>query len=88
MKVVQDDKTFFVTSNFSLCGYLELKGLRFVKAELSKDPRTNKIKVDFYFLDPQNKGQDLSHEFTYSDEKRYKDSLYNYRRIINDLLGT
>lgn len=87
MKVIEGDKTFFVTSNFSLCGYLELKGLKFVKAELSKG-WNNKVKVDFYFLDPNEMGTDLSHEFNYSDEKRYKDSLFNYRKIINDLLGT
>jgi hypothetical protein len=87
MHVDEEGKTFFVTSNFSLCGYLELKGLKFVKANLSQG-KNNKIKVDFYFLDSEKKAQDLEIEFRHSDEKKYKDSLFFYRKIINDLLGT
>lgn len=77
---------FFITSNFALTGYLELNGLKYVKADLSKD-RNDKVKVDFYFLDPTGKGRDLELEFRFSSEKKYRDSLFFYRKIIEDLLG-
>lgn len=80
-----EDK-YFITSNFSLCGYLELNGLKFVKADRAQD-RRGKINVEFTFLDPDGKGRDLEIEFRHSNEKRYKDSLFFYRKIINDLLG-
>jgi len=76
----------FVTSNFALTAFLELNGLRFVKAEVSQD-RNNKIKVDFYFLDPHDKGMDLELDFRFSSEKKYRDLLFHYRKIINDKLG-
>lgn len=83
----EDGKVYYVTSNFSLCGYLEIQGLRFVKADISKG-RNNKFKVDFYFLDPDKRGQDLEIEFRYSNEKKYKEALFFYRKKINELLGT
>lgn len=86
MLVQEGERSFFVTSNLSLCGYLEIKGLKFVKAELGKG-RRGEIVVKFMFLDPENRGTDLSHEFNFSDEKKYKDSLFNFRKVINDLLG-
>jgi len=82
-----DDSKFFITSNFALCGYLEIKGLRYMKAEISKD-RHSKYKVDFYFLDPENRGRDLELDFRFSDEKKYRDALFYYRKIINDKLGS
>jgi uncharacterized protein (DUF2225 family) len=79
------DKTFR-TSNYALCGYLELNGLKFVSAEKSKD-RKGKDRVDFIFEDTQNKGLDLEIEFRHSSEKRYRDSLFFYRKIISDILN-
>jgi len=76
----------FVTSNFALTAFLELNGLRFVKAEVSED-RNKKIKVDFYFLDPNSLGMDLELDFRFSNEKKYRDLLFHYRKIINDKLG-
>ena len=78
--------SYFVTSNFALTAFLELNGLRFVKAEVSQD-RNNKIKVDFYFLDPEERGRDLELDFRFSNEKKYRDLLFHYRKIINDKLG-
>jgi len=81
------DDRYFVTSNFALCGYLEVKGLKYIKAELSKD-RHGKFKVDFYFFDKDSKGRDLELEFRFSDEKRYRDALFYYRKVINEKLGS
>jgi len=78
---------YFITSNFALCGYLEIRGLRFVKTEISKD-RNGKFKVDFYFLDPNKKGQDFELDFRFSNEKKYRDALFFYRKQINDKLGS
>ena len=81
-----DDVNYFITSNYALCGYLELRGLKYVKADLSKD-RNGKIKVDFYFLDPRKQGQDIELEFRFSNEKKYRDALFFYRKVIQELLG-
>jgi len=80
------EEKYFVTSNYSLCGYLEINGLRYLKAEVIKDHR-DKIKVEFTFLDPKNRGRDLEIEFRYSPEKKYKDSLFYYRALIGEKLG-
>jgi len=76
----------FLTSNYSLCGYLELNGLRYLNADVVKDHR-GKIKVEFSFLDPHDKGRDLELEFRHSPEKKYKDSLFFFRKVINEKLG-
>lgn len=78
---------YFKTSNFALSGFLEIHGLKYVKAELTKSAK-GKVKVDFWFLDPEDKGKDLEIEFRFSNEKKYRDSLFFYRKIINDLLGS
>ena len=78
---------YFITSNLALTGYLEVRGLKYVKADLSKD-RNGKIKVDFYFLDPKNQGQDIELEFRFSNEKKYRDALFFYRKVIQELLGS
>ena len=83
---MDDKKKFYITSNYALTGYLEVKGLKYIKAELSKNTK-GQVKVDFVFLDPDNKGQDLEMEFRFSDEKKYRDSLFFFRKVINDLLG-
>jgi hypothetical protein len=81
------DTNYFKTSTLSLCGFLELNGLKYVKAELTKSPK-GKVKVEFYFLDPENKGSDLEIEFRFSNEKKYRDSIFFYRKIIQDLIGS
>jgi len=78
---------YFITSSFALTAYLELNGLKFVKSELSED-RNKKIKVDFYFHDPDQRGRDLELDFRFSSEKKYRDLLFYYRKIINDKLGS
>jgi len=77
---------YFITSNLALTGFLEIRGLKYVKADLSHD-RNNKVKVDFYFLDPNRQGQDLELEFRFSNEKKYRDALFFYRKVIQELLG-
>jgi len=84
---MSDVGSYFITSNLALTAYLELHGLKYVKAEISKD-RNGKYKVDFYFLDPTNQGRDLELEFRFSSEKRYRDLTFYYRKIINDKLGS
>jgi len=84
---MSDDTHYFITSNFALTAYLEISGLKYVKSEVSMD-RNKKYKVDFYFLDPDNKGNDLELEFRFSNEKKYRDGLFYYRQIINDKLGS
>ena len=81
------DNRYYITSNLALCGYLDINGLRYVKAELSRD-RNDKFKVDFYFLDPENKGSDLEWNYKNSDIKKYRDAIFYYRKIINDKLGS
>jgi len=83
----KQERSYFITSNFALTGYLELNGLRYLKSELSKN-RKGDFKVDFFFLDPENKGRDLELDFRFSNEKRYRDLLFHYRNIINDKLGS
>jgi len=84
---MSDEDKYFITSNFALTAFLELNGLRFVKPEVSKD-RNGKYKVDFYFLDPDKKGRDLEIDFRFSSEKKYRDLLFHYRKVINDKLGS
>lgn len=81
-----DEKNVYITSNLALCGYLELKGLKYLTKELSKD-RKGKVKVDFIFHDPENKGKDLEWEFRQSDFKKYRDYTFFYRKEIADLIG-
>jgi len=80
-----EDK-FFVTSNFALTGYLELQGLKYLKAGRSQDRKGN-INVEFTFFDPEDKGRDLEIEFRHSRESKYRDNLFYYRKVINDLMG-
>lgn len=77
---------YYITDQFALTAYLELQGLKFAKAELSRG-KNGRVKVDFYFLDPDDRGRDLEMEFRFSDVKRYRDLLFFYKRIINDELG-
>jgi hypothetical protein len=77
---------YFITDNFSLTAFLELNGLRYVKAELTKG-KNGRIVVMFWFLDPDNKGRDLEVDFRFSNEKRYRDCLFLYKRIITEMLG-
>ena len=76
---------YFKTSNYALCGYLEINGLKYIKAEKSYD-RKGKAKVDFIFEDDELRGLDLEMEFRHSQEKKYRDSLFFYRKIISEIL--
>ena len=81
-----EEPKLFKTDCFALTSYLELNGLKFSKAELSRG-RNGRVKVDFYFYDEKDMGRDLEIEFRHSECKKYRDGLFLYKRIINDLLG-
>lgn len=83
----EKQENFYCTDSLALTSYVELHGLKYVKSELTKGPK-GKIKVLFYFLDPENKGKDLEWSFRFSDCKRYRDGLFYFRRIISEKLGT
>ena len=85
-EVLVTEPKYYITDNFALTAWLELNGLRYVKAELSKG-KNGRVKVDFYFLDPEGKGRDLEVDFRFSEAKKYRDLLFFYKRIINDMLG-
>ena len=82
---MSEDK-MYITGSLALTSYLELHGLKYVEAELAKGNK-DKIKVLFYFLDPGERGRDLEMEFRFSPEKRYREGLFFYRKIINERLG-
>jgi len=86
IKDVTEKPKYFITDQFALTAYLELNGLKFAKAELSRG-KNGRVKVDFYFLDPEERGKDLEIEFRFSECKRYRDLLFYYKRVINDELG-
>lgn len=81
------EDSFYKTDSLALTSYLELKGLKFIKAELVEGNK-GKVKVLFYFLDPKDQGRDLELEFRHSPEKSYRDGLFFYRKLIHELLGT
>lgn len=76
--------TYYATDNLSLCPYLDLNGLRFVKAEISFG-RYDKPVVSFIFEDELGVGKDLERAFIRSTEKKYRDLLLFYRKEIEKL---
>ena len=77
---------YFQTDNLSLCPFLEMHDLKYIKAELIQK-NGGKIKVLFTFFDSEGQGRDLEMEFRRSNEMRYKDCLYFYKNIIHEMLG-
>ena len=76
----------FRTTQFALTAFLELKGLKYIKAELEQG-RNGKFVVAFYFLDNDDKGKDLELEFRHSDFAKYRNFLFFYKKIISDKMG-
>lgn len=74
----------FETDNLALCPFLELHGLKYLKADLSLG-KNDKPVVTFIFEDQRGVGKDLELEFVRSNEKRYRDLLFFFRNEIEKL---
>ena len=72
------------TDNLAVCPYLQMQGLKFVKAELSMG-KYDKPVVSFVFEDPRGVGLDLELDFAKSDFKKYRDIFFFFRNEIEKL---
>lgn len=73
--------TEFKTDNLALCPYLQMHGLKYIRAELVIG-KNDKPKVCFIFNDPSNLGRDLELDFVRSDIKKYRDLFFFFRNEI------
>lgn len=76
-----DTSKEYRTDSLGLCPYLMLKGLRYLRAELSLGKHDKPIVV-FVFEDKLGVGKDLELDFVRSDEKRYRDLTFFFRNEI------
>ena len=74
----------FRTDNLALCPYLQLKGLKYLRAELSLG-KNDKPVVSFVFEDPYGVGRDLELDFAKSEYKQYRDIFFFFRNEIERL---
>lgn len=74
----------FKTDNLALCPYLQLNGLKYLRAELSIG-KNDKPVVVFIFEDPREVGRDLELDFTRSEFKQYRDIFFFFRGEIERL---
>lgn len=74
----------FRTDNLSLCPFLHLQGLKYVRAEIGLG-KADKPVVQFVFEDPRGIGRDLELDFVRSNEKKYRDMLFFFRNEIEKL---
>ena len=74
----------FITDSLALCPYLEMNGLKYVKAELGLG-KYDKPVVSFVFEDPRDVGRDLELDYMRSDIKRYRDLFFFFRNEIEKL---
>ena len=74
----------FKTDNLALCPYLDLKGLKYLRAELSIGKRDKPV-VSFVFEDALGVARDLELDFIRSEQKKYRDLLFFYRNEIEKL---
>ena len=74
----------FKTDNLSLAPYLQMNGLRYVRAEPSIG-KNDKPVVAFVFEDPMGVGKDLELDYVRSDFKLYKDLTFFYRNEIEKM---
>lgn len=74
----------YKTDNLGLCPYLQLEGLKFLRAELSLGKGDRPV-VSFVFEDPLGIGQDLELNFTQSEFKKYRDYFFFFRNEIEKL---
>jgi hypothetical protein len=74
----------FRTDNLGLCPFLEMKGLKYLRADLGIG-KNDKPVIVFIFEDKLGLGKDLELEFVRSSEKRYRDLLFFFRNEIEKL---
>lgn len=74
----------YKTENLALCPYLQMQGLKFVRAELGLG-KYDKPVVSFVFEDQLGVGKDLELDFMRSDFKRYRDLTGFFRNEIEKL---
>ncbi|RLD04569.1 MAG: hypothetical protein DRI65_10440 [Chloroflexota bacterium] len=76
----------FSTDSLALAPYLFLKGLKYLRAEVSVG-KGNRKRIFFVFEDLKGVGKDLEKSFLNSAEKKYKDCwmyLRNQLKIAQD----
>ena len=76
--------TLFKTTNLALCAYLQMQGLKYIRAELSLG-KYDKPVVEFMFEDPRGVGRDLELDFTRSEFKAYRDLFFFFRNEIEKI---
>jgi hypothetical protein len=74
----------FKTDNLSLCPYLKMNGLKFLRTELGIGRQDRPI-VLFVFEDPLGQGIDLQLDYMKSDFKSYRDLLFFFRNEIDKI---
>ena len=74
----------FKTDNLSLAPYLQMNGLKYLRAEPSIG-KNDKPVVSFVFEDSKNIGKDLELDFIKSDFKSYRDLTFFYRNEIEKM---
>lgn len=72
------------TDNLAVCPYLEMNGLKYIRAEISIG-KYDKPVVSFLFEDPLGVGRDLELDFSKSDFKKYRDIFFFFRNEIEKL---
>lgn len=74
----------FKTDNLALCPYLELNGLKYLRAEPAIGKNDRPVVV-FVFEDPHEVGRDLEIDFTRSQFKQYRDLFFFFRGEIEKM---
>lgn len=74
----------YKTENLAVCPYLQMQGLKFLKAELSLG-KYDKPVVSFVFEDQLGIGLDLELDFSKSEFKKYRDMFFFFRNEIEKL---
>lgn len=79
-----DNPKEYKTDSLGLCPYLEMNGLRYLRAEPALG-KFDKPVVMFVFEDKLGVGKDLELSFMRSSEKRYRDLTFFFRNEIEKL---
>lgn len=72
------------TDNLALAPYLQMNGLKYLKAEPSFG-KNDKAKIEFLFEDPKGMGKDLELDFMRSEFKEYRSLFFFFRNEIEKL---
>lgn len=72
------------TDNLALCPFLQMNGLKYLRAELSLGKNDRPV-VSFVFDDPRGVGRDLELDFAKSPFKQYRDIFFFFRGEIERL---